>query len=107
MKADGKKAAELLTRVYLMGNEAAGEAANSLTLMYAGGSAGLKQDMNKAIDWARKSAELDQEFGYYTLGKCYLNGVIVPMDRKRRWTTLARHGTKKANPKRNVQRKSV
>lgn len=83
VKADGKKAAELLTRVYLMGDEAAGEAANSLTLMYAGGSAGLKQDMNKAIDWAKKSAELDQEFGYYTLGKCYLNGVIVPMDRKK------------------------
>lgn len=97
VSVDGKKAADLLTRAYQQGGKAAGEASNTLTILYAKGARKLKQSLEKAIEWARKSAELDEEFGYFTLGKCYLNGVGVPLDRKQALDWLIKAWNKKGH----------
>ena len=51
------------------------------------GKNGYTKDANRALELYRKAAELDYDWGYYNVGKCYLEGQGVPKDddEARKW----------------------
>ena len=52
---------------------------------------GVQQNIADAVRWLTKSAEQDNQYAQYALGKLYLLGKDVPQDRESavRWFTLA------------------
>jgi len=59
------------------------QANSSLGSFYAHGNWGLSQDMNKALEFWHRAAELGHTQAYFSIGCAYYNGIGVKKDKKK------------------------
>jgi TPR repeat protein len=79
------------TMLQLAAEKESSEACGRLGECYEYGELSIAKDHKKAVEWYRKSAAEGDACGLFNLGRCYMNGIGVELDRKAAvmWLTLA------------------